>query len=82
VPILLRRVTTQILLVDTDVSRLVQGLSDAAFLSSTRVRSSLPLVQSNAKVTLVVALLAEPLHHRRAPRPGGLRLLLILLPQK
>jgi L-lactate dehydrogenase len=41
--LILRRICSQILLVDTDIPRLhaqVQDLSDAAFLSSTRVRSA------------------------------------------
>jgi L-lactate dehydrogenase len=41
--LLLRRISSNILLVDTNVSRLhaeVQDLSDAAFLSNTRIRSS------------------------------------------
>jgi L-lactate dehydrogenase len=56
--LLLRRISSQILLVDTDTSRLqaqVQDLSDAAFLSSTRVRSATATEAGQCNITVITA---------------------------
>lgn len=56
--LLLRRISSQILLVDTDASRLqaqVQDLSDAAFLSSTRVRSATSAEAGQCNIIVITA---------------------------
>jgi L-lactate dehydrogenase len=56
--LLLRRICSQILLVDTDITRLqaqVQDLSDAAFLSSTRVRSATPAEAGQCDIIVITA---------------------------
>lgn len=56
--LLLRRICSQILLVDTDIPRLqaqVQDLSDAAFLSSTRVCSATPTEAGQCNIIVITA---------------------------
>lgn len=56
--LLLRRISSQILLVDPDIPRLnaqVQDLSDAAFLSNTRVRSATPREAGQCNIVVITA---------------------------
>jgi L-lactate dehydrogenase len=56
--LILRRICSEILLVDTDTCRLeaqVQDLADASFLSSTRIRCAMPTEAGQCNIVVVTA---------------------------